>query len=423
MSKIMIVGSGGRENAIAWKIAQSPNADDLWLAPGNGGSEQFGERLKIKANNIEGLVSEAKKLRPDLVFVGPEEPLSLGLIDYLNAENINAIGPTKVGSQIETSKIFAKALMDEAGIPTAKWSIFTNFRAAKEHILKNPIPIVIKADGLASGKGVSVCNTREEAIKFIEQAMVEKIFGSAGEKIIIEEALSGREASIFVLCDGENFSVTVPACDYKRVGNEDTGPNTGGMGSYSPPEFLNPSDLDNITETIIKPTLKTLTNRGIKYKGILYIGLMMTDTGPKVLEYNCRMGDPETQVVLPRLNTDILSVFEAITTQSLSGLKTEWSPGVSVGVVLASAGYPASPETGKTISGLNNIASDVIAFHSGTEKKDDVLLTTGGRVMTLVATGRNITETREKLYKEIEKIHFEGMQYRSDIAKRAELIV
>ncbi len=419
MKKIMVVGGGGREHAITWKLSKSNNISDLWVAPGNGGSQQLAESININLTDIESIVAAAKFRDIDLAVIGPEEPLALGLVDALEQRGIPSIGPNKKGAQIEASKIFAKKLMDSESIPTAEWRSFDDPTTAIEHIKTCQMPIVIKADGLAAGKGVAVCNDIAEAKQFINQLMVLKAFSQAGDRILIEECLEGKEASIFVICDGENSIMTVPACDYKRIGDDDIGPNTGGMGSYSPPEFLSDIELSEIEKTIVRPTLKQLNQLGIPYKGTLYIGLMMTEAGPRVLEFNCRMGDPETQVVLPRLDHDLLEIYESITTASLSNLDIQWSSNSTIGVVLASPGYPEKPKTGIPITGLDKLDKDILVFHSGTRLDGETLLTNGGRVLTIVSQASNMLDARNKLYKNVDRIYFDGMQYRKDIGLRA----
>ena len=419
MKKIMVVGGGGREHAITWKISQSNNIKDLWVAPGNAGSQQLAESINVNPNDIDGIVSAAKSRNADLVVIGPEDPLALGIVDALEEAGNASVGPSKNAAQIEASKIFAKNLMNSADIPTATWQSFNQVQSAIEHVQNCEMPVVIKADGLAAGKGVAVCQSTSEAEIFINQLMISKTFRDAGNTILIEECLNGKEASIFVLCDGESSVMTVPACDYKRIGDNDIGPNTGGMGSYSPPEFLSARELSEIETSIVQPTLKQLEQLGIPYKGTLYIGLMITENGPKVLEYNCRMGDPETQVVLPRLDHDLLEIYECITTSTLSEIDIKWSSEATVGLVIASAGYPENPKTGIPITGLDKLDKDILAFHSGTSRKKGTMMTSGGRVLTLVSNGANIEEARNKLYANVDKIYFEGMQYRTDIGLRA----
>ncbi len=419
MKKIMVVGGGGREHAITWKLSQSNNIKDLWVAPGNAGSQQLAESINVNPNDIDGIVSAAKSRNADLVVIGPEDPLALGIVDALEEAGIASVGPSKNAAQIEASKIFAKNLMNSADIPTATWQSFNQVQSAIEHVQNCEMPVVIKADGLAAGKGVAVCQSTSEAEVFINELMISKTFRDAGNTILIEECLNGKEASIFVLCDGESSVMTVPACDYKRIGDNDIGPNTGGMGSYSPPEFLSARELSEIETSIVQPTLKQLEQLGIPYKGTLYIGLMITENGPKVLEYNCRMGDPETQVVLPRLDHDLLEIYECITTSTLSEIDIKWSSEATVGLVIASSGYPENPKTGIPIAGLDKLDKDILAFHSGTSRKKGTVMTSGGRVLTLVSNGANIEEARNKLYANVDKIYFEGMQYRKDIGLRA----
>ncbi len=420
MTRVLIVGGGGREHAIGWKLRQSSALSDLFFAPGNGGTSTIGTNLPVGAGDVDGIVRSATDLRIDLVFVGPEEPLALGLTDELERVGIRCFGPSRAAARIEASKRFAKDLMDRAGVQTARWKTFTDAADAKTYVLEQPMPLVVKADGLAAGKGVAVCQTVEEATTFIDQAMVLGAFGEAGVRVVIEECLVGTEVSAFALCDGSRALLTVPACDYKPIGDGDTGPNTGGMGSYSPSEFVSGDDLQAVHDDVFVPVLAQMRADGNPFRGILYAGLMVNSDGAKVLEFNCRMGDPEAQVVLPRLRGDFLASAMSIAEGSIPSTDFEWDERPRVGVVIASGGYPERYETGVPISGLDEIDSDTLVFHAGTDiDAHGELVTAGGRVLTIVGTGTTMMEAREAAYRNAERIRFEGAQYRRDIALRA----
>jgi len=350
--------------------------------------------------------------------VGPEAPLAAGIVDLFNKKGLAIFGATKAAAQIETSKVFAKKLMQKYGIPCARSASFSDYAEAKEYVKKQRPPVVIKADGLAAGKGVVVAEFTEQAIDALSSFMESKTLGSAGEQIVVEEHLSGREMSAFIFTDGTAVAPMVPACDYKRIYDGNRGPNTGGMGSYSPPYFLSPWLERTVRETIMEPAVKALQQEGRPYKGVLYGGLMITQNGPKVLEFNARFGDPETQVVLPRLHTDLIDIIMAVVDNKLDGVPVKWGKEACVGVVMASAGYPGNYQTGFTISGLKDIDKDVMVFHAGTKAgaTPGEVLTSGGRVLTVAATGKDLTEARKKVYNNITRLHFEGCQYRQDIA-------
>ncbi len=420
MTRVLIVGGGGREHAIGWKLRHSSALSNLFFAPGNGGTSVIGTNLPVQAADVAGIVRSATDLRIDLVFVGPEEPLALGLTDELERVGIRCFGPSRAAARIEASKRFAKDLMDRAGVPTARWKSFTESADAKRYVLEQPMPLVVKADGLAAGKGVAVCQTVDEATAFIDQAMVLGAFGEAGARIVIEECLVGIEVSAFALCDGTEALLTVPACDYKPVGDGDTGPNTGGMGSYSPSEFVSSDDLRAVHNDVFVPVLDQMRADGNPFRGILYAGLMVNADGAKVLEFNCRMGDPETQVVLPRLRGDLLASAISISEGSVPSTDLEWDEKPRVGVVIASGGYPGRYETGVPIAGLDEIDSDTLVFHAGTAiDAHGQLVTAGGRVLTIVGTGATMMEAREAAYRNAAQVRFEGAQYRRDIALRA----
>jgi len=415
----MVIGGGGREHTLVWKIAQSPKVNKVFVAPGNAGTALIAENLVIHPTDIEALGKVAKAKGIDLVVVGPEIPLALGIVDYFDSLGIPAFGPTKAAARIESSKVFARNLMKKYGIPCPKGKIFSSYSEAREYLERHQLPVVVKADGLAAGKGVIIASSRQEAIKALNDIMKTKIFGSAGERVIIDEYLSGRELSLIAFTDGKTVSPMVPACDYKKIWDNDKGPNTGGMGSYSPPGFFPAELIEKATNTILLPAVRAMANEGITYKGVLYAGLMVTDKELLALEFNCRFGDPETQAVLPLLKTDLVDILLAVIQGNLDQVKIEWSSEACVGVVMASAGYPGSYKKDLLIEGLDKVGKDLLIFHAGTKLGDDgIIYTNGGRVLTVVSTGKDMVEAREKVYSNIPKIYFEGCHYRKDIALR-----
>jgi phosphoribosylamine--glycine ligase len=417
--KILVVGGGGREHTLVWKIAQSPRVEKIFAAPGNAGTATIAENLSLRANDIEGLGKAAKDKGVDLVVVGPEAPLASGIVDYFDKLGIPIFGPTKAATQIESSKVFARNLMLKHGIPCAKGAVFLLYSEARKHLRKQSLPIVIKADGLAAGKGVIIADSFSEADKALSDIMEARIFGAAGDRVVIDEYLNGREVSLIAFTDGKTVSPMVPACDYKKIGDNDQGPNTGGMGSYSPPGFFSARMVEKVTSDILLPTVKALAKEGLPYRGVLYAGLMIVNGEPVVLEFNARFGDPETQVILPLLKTDLVDILMAVIQGKLDQVKIEWSSEACVGVVMASGGYPGSYKTGLPIMGLANVGRDVLVFHAGTKLGNDgIIYTDGGRVLTVVGTGKNMTEAQEKVYRNVPKIYFEGCYYRKDIALR-----
>ncbi len=418
---ILVVGSGGREHAICWALAKSSHKPKIYCAPGNAGIAQAAQCLDLKAEDVEGLVKWCKENKPDLVVVGPEVPLSMGLADDLVKEGFLVFGPSKAGAQVESSKAFTKKLLFDNKIPTAKAETFTSYDKAMFYLKFQKIPVVIKADGLAAGKGVTVCETRAQAEAALEEAMKKKVFGEAGEKVVIEEFLEGEEASILAFVDGETIVPMVSAQDHKRVNDGDKGPNTGGMGAYSPAPVVTEEINQEVLEKILKPTMEALKRMGILYRGVLYAGLMINKDGPKVIEYNCRFGDPETQVVLPRLKTDFVDVCLAVAKCKLSEVKIEWDEGASASVVMASQGYPGSYPKGKVITGLEEASKkpDCYIFHAGTGLKDGKTVTTGGRVLCVTGVGNDIREALYTAYQGVEMIRFEGAHFRKDIGWRA----
>jgi phosphoribosylamine--glycine ligase len=415
--KILVVGGGAREHTLVWKLAQSPKVKEIYAAPGNAGTAQLAQNLDIKAEDIQGLLKSAKDLKIDFTVVGPEAPLAAGITDLFLTSGLTIFGASQKAAEVESSKVFAKELMQKHGIPCGQSASFTDYQQAKEYLQRQKPPIVVKADGLAAGKGVIIAESIADAQEALASIMERKSLGAAGDRVLIEEHLVGREMSTFVFTDGRTVVPMVPACDYKRIFDGDQGPNTGGMGSYSPPPFYNEALAHIIANTIMEPVIMALSDANRVYRGVLYGGLMITNNVPKVLEFNARFGDPETQVVLPRLKTDLVDIMLAVVDNKLDTINIEWSADACVGVVLASAGYPGSYKTGYAISGLDEVDEDIMVFHAGTRVgPDGQVLTSGGRVMTIAATGKNLTEAREKVYKNIPRIHFEGCQYRKDIA-------
>lgn len=417
--KILVVGGGGREHTLVWKIAQSPRVGKVFVAPGNAGTAAIAENLNLRPTDIEGLGKAARQEGIDLVVVGPENPLASGIVDYFDSLGIPIFGPTRAATQIESSKVFARNLMEKYGIPCPEGTTFSSYSEAREYLRKQHLPVVIKANGLAAGKGVIIAKSLPEAEKALSDIMETRIFGSAGDTVVIDEYLNGREVSLIAFTDGKTVSPMMPACDYKRIGDGDQGANTGGMGSYSPPGFFSAGMTKKVTEDILLPTVKAMAKEGLSYRGVLYAGLMIVDGEPVVLEFNARFGDPETQVVLPLLKTDLVDIIVAVVGGNLDRLKIEWSSEDCVGVVMSSGGYPGSYKTGFPIRGIDSVDKDLLVFHAGTKLgSDGVIYTDGGRVLTVVGVGRDMAEAREKVYRSIGNINFEGCYYRKDIALR-----
>ena len=417
--KILIIGGGGREHALAWKIAQSPKVTKLYIAPGNAGTAQIAHNLDIHPTDTEALAKAARDIGINLTIVGPEAPLAAGIVDLFNTLGLPIFGPTKAAARIESSKVFAKQLMQKYGIPCPAGAIFSDYRQAREYLKTQPPPIVIKADGLAAGKGVIVAMSKEEALQALSATMEAKVFGTAGDSVVIEEYIVGKEVSLLAFTDGKTVIPMVPACDYKRALDADQGPNTGGMGSYSPPGFFDAALTKQVMETILKPTVKALAKEGTSYKGVLYAGLMVAPDGLKVLEFNARFGDPETQVILPRLKSDLVDIIFSIVNDRLHEAVVDWSNDACVGVVMASGGYPGTYKTGFSIEGLNKVDNEIMIFHAGTKRrKDSQVFTDGGRVLTVTACGKTMAEARDKVHENITRIHFQDCHYRKDIAAR-----
>ncbi len=416
---ILVIGSGGREHALCWKLRQSPAVKGLYCAPGNGGTGVDAVNIDLDVTKHSEVVRFCKEKNVNLVVVGPEIPLAAGITDDLEKAGIRVFGPSRAASRLESSKIFAKELMARYDIPTARFRIFEDFKKAREYILSVDLPLVVKAYGLAAGKGVFIAETAEEAVDAAEAMLVRKEFGPAGEKIIVEEYLTGEEVSLIVVTDGRNIIPLAASQDHKRAHDGDTGPNTGGMGAYSPVPFFDEKLFNAVMHSVVKPTIEGLRKEGIVYKGVLYAGLMLTSSGPKVLEYNVRFGDPETQVILPRLKSDLAELLMKTAEGDLSGIRPEWDEAEHVCVVLASGGYPGQYEKGKSITGCDKAADEgALVFHAGTRADGGELFTSGGRVLNIVGRGKGITEAVENTYKAVRKIHFDGMQYREDIARK-----
>ena len=425
--KVLIVGSGAREHALAWRLCQSPLITGMWVANGNGGTDRIAANLDVSPEDVDGVVGAAQALGIDLVVVGPEVPLALGIVDRLVALGIPAFGPTRAAAQIEASKAYALDVMRVAGVPCPDFRVFQEQTAALDFLNHHLQPVVVKADGLAAGKGVYLCRTPEEAAAAVRSCVDQQVFGDAGDIVVIQEFLSGPEVSIFAFCDGEQLSSLVAACDYKRLKDGDQGPNTGGMGSFTPPGFWTADLGERIRVTIMEPVIQEMFKRGIPYRGILYAGLMLTEAGPKVLEFNCRLGDPEAQVVLPLLAGDPLEIMLACHEGRLSGVPVRWDADNYVAVVMASEGYPADYETGFEIKGLDDAdqyARDTLVFHAGTRPSMEgkpggtpgLVATSGGRVLTVVGRGASLAEARDRAYDRVRSIDFQGVYYRTDIA-------
>jgi phosphoribosylamine--glycine ligase len=418
--KVLVIGSGGREHALVWKLAQGPEVEKVYGVPGNPGIAQIGECVNISPADIKSLADFAEKEGIDLTVVGPEAPLVAGIVDEFESRGLKIFGPSKEAARLEGSKAFSKEMMKKCGVPTADFEVFDNPEEAKKYIKEKGAPIVVKADGLAAGKGVVVAQSVEEAIEAIDRIMIEKVFGDAGNRVVVEDCLFGEEASYLVVTDGENFIPLATAQDHKAVFDGDRGPNTGGMGAYSPAPVLSEEMEKEVQERVIKPILRGMKEEGHPFKGILYAGLMITEEGPKVLEFNVRFGDPEAQVILRRLRTNLVDICQSVIEGKLID-SLEWIPETAICVVLASKGYPGKYEKGKVITGIEEAEKidNVVVFHAGTAIKDGELVTNGGRVLNVTALGKDIVEARENVYKAIEKVHFDGMHYRKDIGLKA----
>jgi len=419
--KVLVIGSGGREHALAWKIAQSPRVDRLFCGPGNAGTVNVADNVSLKVDDIDGIVSFAQKEKIDLVVVGPEDPLCMGLVDVLTATGIRAFGPTKAGARVEGDKVFAKELMQNRSVPTADARIFTKYRDAKTYVASRDAGVVIKAAGLAKGKGVIVCDEPADGIMALERIMVDREFGHAGDAVLVEEKLIGPEVSVLAFVDRDNIYVMENTQDHKPIGEGDTGPNTGGMGAYSPTLVPDEKVLRQIESEILVPIIDACRTEGIVYKGILYAGLMLTAGGPKVLEFNCRFGDPEAQPLTMRLKTDLVDIMEAVIDDKLDEITLDWDPRSAMCVVMSSGGYPGSYENGKEITGLADADAmeDVVVFHAGTKLAGDKVITAGGRVLGVTALGDTLQAAQQRCNEAIGKIHFDGAYHRRDIGAKA----
>jgi len=420
--KVLLIGSGGRENALAWKLAQSSRVDKLYNAPGNPGTADYGQNLNFKSDDKEGLLEFALKEKIDLTVVGPEAPLAEGIVDLFAEHGIRVFGPNQKAAQLESSKVFSKDLMQKYDIPTAEYRSFSEAEAALSYIRDKGAPIVVKAEGLAAGKGVIVAQDVEEALEAVEKIMVDEKFGEAGEKIVVEEYLEGEEATILAFCDGNTVKAMLPSQDHKAAYDGGKGPNTGGMGAYAPAPVVNEELMQKIDKNIIDKTFNALNSEGIEFKGIIYFGLMIKNGEAKVLEYNVRFGDPEAQVVLPLLKTDLIEIMEAVLDSRLDQIDIEWSDKKALCVVMASGGYPVKYEKSKQITGIEELDSeeDLIIFQAGTRYSEaGELLTDGGRVLAVTAVGDDFKKVIDRAYSGVEKIDFEDFQIRNDIGAKA----
>jgi phosphoribosylamine--glycine ligase len=420
--KVLVIGGGGREHALVWKLKQSPRVETIWCAPGNGGIEGEAECLPVDPADVPGLVALAERLKPDLTIVGPELPLVSGIGDAFRRRGWPIVAPSKQAAQLEGSKIFAKEFLRRQGIPTAQmYGVFETAHGAIAALSRVDWPVVIKADGLCAGKGVFVAQDAASAEDFIRRLMDKNELGAGGKRLLLEETLEGEELSFIVLTDGQRYASLVPTRDHKRVFDGNRGPNTGGMGAYSTDELLTPKLRQHILDTIVEPTLRGLASEGILYQGFLYVGLMLTTSGPKVLEFNCRLGDPETQAIVARMDFDLAQVLADLAAGVLEPSKLKWKPGASVCVVVASEGYPGKFATGKTIGGLTDAEriNGVKVFHAGTHREGNSIITNGGRVLGVTAAGASIEAALATAYQAAEKIRFDGMHYRKDIGAHA----
>jgi phosphoribosylamine--glycine ligase/phosphoribosylformylglycinamidine cyclo-ligase len=419
--RILVIGSGGREHALAWKLAQSPRVTRVYVAPGNGGTSAVAENVPIAATDIPALLSFAQDEAIDLTVVGPEAPLVAGLVDAFTAAGRRAFGPSAAAARLEGSKAFAKTFMLEEGIPTAPAAIFREYAAAQDYLRRQEAPVVVKASGLAAGKGVLVCSTLDKAAEALRQIMVERAFGAAGDEVLIETCLSGQEASLLAFCDGQRVVPMLPARDYKRIGEEDRGPNTGGMGGYAPSLQLTPDLVEQALVQVLQPAVAGMRQRGVPYVGVLYAGLMLTSAGLRVLEFNCRFGDPETQVLLPLLESDLVEIIMACLEGRLDPAAVRWQAGQAATVVLAVAGYPGSYRSGDEIVGVEEagLLPGVVVFHAGTKREGERLLTAGGRVLAVTATAPDLLTALEQAYAAVSRIRFAGARYRIDIGAEA----
>ena len=418
--KVLIVGGGGREHAIAWKLNQSPKVDELLCAPGNAGIGQIARCFpEVKATDLDGMLDLARREKVDFVVVAPDDPLALGMVDRLEAAGIPAFGPVAAAAQLEASKVFSKGLMKKYHIPTAKYQVFTDAQAAMDYVRQQGAPIVVKADGLALGKGVVVAQSVEEAEQAIKSMMLDKVFKESGSRVVIEECMVGREVTCLCFTDGNTILPMPASQDHKRAFDGDLGPNTGGMGAFAPSPLMSPELMEVVRKTILEPTLAALKGEGICFKGVLYVGLMLTEAGPKVVEYNARFGDPETQVVLPLMESDLMEAFMACREGTLDRADVRFGSGAAACVVLASGGYPVKYETGKPIAGIEQAEENgAIVFHAGTKMENGQLVTAGGRVLNVSCVADTLPQAVQAAYAALKPIRFEGMHFRTDIGNK-----
>ncbi len=416
---ILVIGSGGREHALVWKIRQSPRVSQVYCAPGNGGIAGLAECVDIKADDISGLLKFAQERSIDLTVVGPEVPLVMGIVDIFEKAGLKAFGPSKAAACLEGSKAFAKEFMTRHCIPTAEYGSFDDILQGREFLKQCQYPLVVKADGLAAGKGVIICQDKAEAEEALRSIMFDHIFKDAGKRVVIEEFLVGEEASILAVADGNDFIILETSQDHKRIFDNDLGPNTGGMGAYSPAPVVTPVLMGRIAETVIRPVVDGMRRDGVPFKGILYAGVMVTAEGPKVLEFNTRFGDPETQAVLPRLKSDIVDMMLGSVEGRLATMKLEWDSRACVCVVMAAGGYPGDYASGKEIQGLSDVGDDAVVFHAGTKQEGGRIVSSGGRVLGVTALGQGIAQAIAQAYAAAGKIGFDGVQYRRDIGRKA----
>ena len=422
---LLLIGSGGREHALAWALARSPRVERLYVAPGNAGTEWpatsrvAAANVAISADDVPALLALAGERRVDLTVVGPEAPLAAGVVDAFRGAGLPIFGPSRAAARLEASKSFAKDFMSECAIPTGAYAVFTDYESARRALFGTG-PVVVKADGLAAGKGVLMCDGEEAAQAALRRVMIEREFGAAGDTVIIEERLSGPEVSVLAFSDGRTVALMPPARDHKRVHDGDRGPNTGGMGAFAPPPDVGAALVDEIRRTVLQPAVDGMAARGAPYIGVLYAGIMLTAAGPRVLEFNCRFGDPETQAILPLLNSDLPEIMLACVEGRLDRVDVRWRPGACATIVLASEGYPGAYPKGRPITGLDEAAGceEVAVFHAGTARQDGRVVTAGGRVLAVSATGDDLPSALARAYAGVERIHFEGMHYRRDIGKR-----
>ena len=417
--RVLVVGNGGREHALVWKIRQSPLVEKVFCTPGNGGMARLAECVDISPTDIKGLVHFAKRKSVDLTVVGPELPLTLGIVDRFQEKGLPVFGPDQRAAEVEGSKAFAKHLMTKYRIPTAEYQVFTEAEEANRYIRGKKPPFVLKADGLAAGKGVLICTSRNDAYDGVDRMMKQKVFGEAGNRLVVEEFLTGEEASVLAITDGDNLVIFPPAQDHKPIFEGDKGANTGGMGAYAPTPVVSPKMMEVVREKILLPAIRGMEKEGKRYRGVLYAGLMLTPEGPKVLEFNCRFGDPETQAILPLVDGDLIELMMASIEGNVRKVSIKVQNQAAVCVVMASGGYPGPYERGKAIKGLDQVAPEVLVFHGGTRRKGGFLETAGGRVLGVTAVGDTLPWAIEEAYRAVGKITFDGAYYRRDIGHRA----